>query len=182
MNKLTSKLTGIQVALFILLIGILAYSLSPLFHIIHASKSLPNPPQPEIAYGEFPFKLTYQYKGEQIIVEDIIICKYAGIAIGSNGKSLKWTASLASGKPAPSPYAEASLALDPFTEIYYYLGSPQYYLGTKEYADPNSHAFKVTGIGSGISTKALSQKELFEEYGITIIKFEPSEPIKNTFK
>ena len=27
--------------------------------------SLPNPPEPEVKYGEFPFKLVYEVDGEQ---------------------------------------------------------------------------------------------------------------------
>ena len=148
---------------------------------------LPNPPIPEIKQGEFPFKLVYELNGEQIIVEDTIICKYNGIAAGSNGKSLKWKKFLANNPKE----TDVLLKIEGERKIYYAVGDANYYLGAVEddmyfknydsqqfstvfYQEPN----EVGGISSG----GISENDLLEEYGIKLISWKPSPPITNTFK
>ena len=46
----------------------------------------PDPPMPEITYGEFPFRLVYELNGEQIVIEDIIICEFDGFGMGGGAK------------------------------------------------------------------------------------------------
>jgi hypothetical protein len=58
----------------------------------------PNPPLPEIRYGEFPFRLEYEINGERFIMEDTVVCEFDGIGVdGGRGKYLKWKTYLADG-------------------------------------------------------------------------------------
>ena len=53
---------------------------------------------PEVKFGEFPCKLTYEINGEIKTIEDVIICEYDGIEIDeAHGTKRKWKTSLKSG-------------------------------------------------------------------------------------
>ena len=48
----------------------------------------PNPPKPEIKYGEFDFKLVYEIDGEMQTIEDTVICEFDGFNFDeANGKT-----------------------------------------------------------------------------------------------
>jgi len=36
------------------------------------------PPEPEITYGEFPFRLEYEIDGERFVIEDVVIVEFMG--------------------------------------------------------------------------------------------------------
>lgn len=58
----------------------------------------PNPPRPEITYGEFPFSLEYEINGHRKVIEDTLIGEYDGIGMNEGiGKYRKWKWRLASG-------------------------------------------------------------------------------------
>lgn len=58
----------------------------------------PNPDKPEIRKAEFPFRLEYQInEGEPLVIEDTLICRYAGISAGTNQKHRKWSYKYGSG-------------------------------------------------------------------------------------
>ena len=145
--------------------------------------SNPNPPIPEIKYGEFPFRLEYEINGQRVVVEDTIICKFDGVGVSwgiGDGKYLKWKAYLASGRKQPDGYSIAVL-IDEKNEIYVSTGSSQYYLGV-ESATLNFHTFRIQRLSYGQLHPTVSEDELLNTYGIKLISFEPSLPIVNTFK
>jgi len=140
---------------------------------------LPNPPMPEIRYGEFPFRLEYEINGERIVVEDTIICKFDGVGAGTNGKYLKWDSFLVSGKKPPSKSAGAAMPIDEENNLYFSVGSAEYYMGVREGAMPsNLHAVRF---GNG-GAQSVFEDELLTKYGIRLLSWEPSAPIQNTFK
>lgn len=49
----------------------------------------PNPPKPEIKYGEFEFRLIYSIEGNLKEVSDVIVCKFEGFEVRSIGDSKK---------------------------------------------------------------------------------------------
>lgn len=144
-------------------------------------QSEPNPPHPEITYGEFPFRLEYEINGERKVIQDTIICEYDGI--GSNigqGKYRKWKQRLASGNENIT-----LLKVDETKEIYYPDGGADYYMDDMgEYESfepifPNAAIFETDGRSthSGI----ISAEELLKQYNIKLISWEVSPPIKNSF-
>jgi len=139
----------------------------------------PNPPRPEITYGEFPFRIEYEKNGELVIVEDTIICKFDGVNInmGGNGKTLKWKSYFASGRESlRSSYAV--LTVDDANQIYFSLGGADYYLGVEGVY----FGFNAWQTGGMPSIRHIEPDELFHTYGIKLISYEFSQPIVNTFK
>jgi len=171
-------------ALFIVLVILLVLALVPVS--IHGCECMvfPNPPMPEITYGEFPFKLVYEKNGEKIVVEDTIICKFDGVKIisGHGKKVRKWKAYLDSGQKSPSSTYSAALLIDDTNAIYFSLGSPYYYMGDGN-CTLNFHAFRLHKYPlGGHLYPYIGDIELLITYGIKLISFELSAPIVNTFK
>ena len=144
----------------------------------------PNPPTPEIKYGEFPFKLTYEINGEEKIVEDTIICKFEGFgADEGRGKYRKWKMYLASDNKEDKVFL---LNVDKTTNIFYTIGSAEYYMNdivngwhVSDYSIVSFDAIFVKSNGLSGTVRAI---ELLSEYGIRIISFSSSDPIINNFK
>ncbi|WP_336297944.1 hypothetical protein [Aneurinibacillus uraniidurans] len=62
----------------LLVVVIVAYLTLPwLFILVHIQLQ-PNPPRPEIIYGEFPFRLEYEINGQRKVIENILICEFDG--------------------------------------------------------------------------------------------------------
>ena len=65
---------------------------------------MPNPPAPEIKYGEFSCRLEYELDGEIKVIEDVIICEFDGFKnYGSAGSRREWKTSLESGNEYMTP-------------------------------------------------------------------------------
>ena len=79
--------------------GALACTLFFLFIISGAFLMLaPNPPRPEIRYGEFPIRVIFELDGETKVIEDTVIAEFAGIENrGKGGRFRVWTSHLKSG-------------------------------------------------------------------------------------
>lgn len=50
----------------------------PWLLLIIGINSQPNPPQPTIKHGQFPFRLEYELNGQRKIIEDTLICEFDG--------------------------------------------------------------------------------------------------------
>lgn len=170
---------------------------------------MPNPPKPEIAYGEFPFRLTYELNGEIITVEDMAICEFDGYGERSTaGQSRKWKTYLKSRvagliptneKGRETGFAWITLldlrnddVFDDFghkvLELYFFGGNGHYYMGddlgnhdrdAQGFNYVSYHYQNADGTTGGSSYKP---DVAFERFGIKLISWEPSSPIVNTFK
>lgn len=141
----------------------------------------PNPPQPEITYGEFPFRLEYEINGELKVVEDTLICEFDGFgADAGRGKYRKWKERLASGNERIT-----LLKVDKNKEIEFVFGNAKYYMGDSENGRggslfPNAAYFEKDSTGT--SSGFVEAKELLDKYDIKLISWNPSPPIKNNSK
>ena len=139
---------------------------------------LPNPPKPEITYGEFPFRLEYEINGKRIIVEDTFVCEYDGIGINEGeGKFRKWKGYLSS-----NGGDSVLLVTDDTRMIYLFVGSAEYYMGDEKYPEkrpltPRIYMVKL----SDMDTSIFSQDELLDYYNIKLISWSFTEPIVNNF-
>ena len=140
----------------------------------------PDPPRPEITYGEFPFRVEYEINGELIVVEDTIICEFDGFNVswGGDGKTRKWKASFASGRKTLFKQS-ADLLVDDANHIYFALGSAAYYMGEWNF---NSTLRVYQLRGNGKMDVKIPPDELFNTYNIRVISYEFSPPIVNSFK
>jgi len=151
------------------------------YRFMYKGLTAPRPPKPRIKYGEFPFTLVYELNGEEIVIEDVLICKYDGVGwsgdfvLGGN----KWKQSFKSGNRRV-----VLLEVDETTVIHYPTrDSASYYMGGLGYgiafsedaaiADPNTH---------DVYTDRVSAEELLDKYGIRILSWEIAPPITNTFR
>jgi len=156
----------------------------------------PNPPEPRIKYGEFPFKLEYEIDGERYVIEDTLICEYDGIKWNEGtGKSRKWKSYLASGGNIVL-LKEVSLV----KKIFYYPGPASYYMGDRlnpyEHSFPDASYIEREGSITSwdilneiqiieqyglLNRNRINEKELLDKYNIKLINWEYTEPIVNSF-
>jgi len=172
MKKILLIIIGIIVVIVIGLITL------PWIIIAIGFASLPNPPMPEIRYGEFPFRLVYELNGEQIVVEDTIICEFDGI--GSNaavGKHRKWKAHLAN-----SGGESVLLVSDDTRKIYCYVGDAEYYMDDETHPEERPLTPRIYSVKLNKSDMSiLSQEEILDKYNIKLLSWDFTEPIVNSF-
>lgn len=150
-------------------------------------------PKPEITYGEFPFKLTYELNGEIKTIEDTIICEFDGFEVlGEAGKYRKWKTSLKSGNERLTlldlrPSKEVNEFGQTILELYFYYGNAEYYMGDTGDRQRDAqgldrvsyHYQNKDGTTGGSSYKA---DVSYEKYKIRLISWEAAPPIQNSFK
>ena len=186
---ITSIITLSSVALLIIL-GI--------FYFLVISGAIfsfgPNPPEPEITYGEFKCRLTYELNGETKIIEDTFTCKFEGFySLGSAGKYRKWSLHLSDGKEYITLLdLRNSDAVDELNnkvlELYFSPGNAEYYMGDEsthlrrkgEISDTISYYYRKEDCTTGGS--AFKAEEAYEKYNVRLISWEVTPPIQNSFK
>lgn len=147
-------------------------------------------PKPEITYGEFPIKLTYELDGEIIVIEDTVVCEFDGFEVlGEAGKYRKWKSHLKSGNTGLTMLRVEDEALT--YEIFDSYGSPEYYMGDftkskeeyeKSMFDNDYFSYVQRENGNVTGGRIISKEEAWEKYKIRVINVEYSQPIENTFK
>jgi len=147
---------------------------------------MPEPPEPQITYGEFPFTITYETNNEIMTYKDVVICEYEGIENwGTAGKKRKWSRKLKSGNEyitlLRSKTSEATF------EIYKAMpGLPEYYMGdfkkSRAEYEHNMKDDRYLGYKQNDIAHSITKEEAWEKYGIKIINIECSLPIENKFE
>lgn len=163
------------VLLFVLLTPIVIVSL-PWVILLIFSVLEPNPPEPVITYGEFPFRLEYKIDGETVVIEDVIICEYCGgsSAIGDNSRV--WSKILKNN-------SNLVIFEDDNVRISCDLGAPEYYMGDPEYRtseEPQEPYFYI--YNKRPKSNPLNTQQLIELYKVELVDAKLSEPIENSFK
>lgn len=156
-----------------------------------------NPPL--IEKGEFPFRVVYEMKGEEFVIEDTIICYYDGLDHSALfGKPRRWNHYLKSQDESKMEVFKGenvssvlnSERIDEEAGVVLHYGYGAYYMG-----DPNSNSLihgkphfcyteKYTSSPNSKHYESieLSEKDLEKYFGIKISVFEFSKPLKNKFK
>jgi len=181
MKKLLLVLFIIGAIIFILFVLFYVFVLSGAFAIL-----MPEPPEPQITYGEFPFTITYETNNEIMTYKDVVICEYEGIENwGTAGKKRKWSRKLKSGNEyitlLRSKTSEATF------EIYKAMpGLPEYYMGdfkkSRAEYEHNMKDDRYLGYKQNDIAHSITKEEAWEKYGIKIINIECSLPIENKFE
>lgn len=172
-----------------LFIFTLVYLLYPWIILFLGVITSPNPPEPEITYGEFPISITYEINGEIKLIEDIIVCEFDGYKnMGTAGKRRVWKSRLKSGNERLIllRVEESDLTF----EITSTWGLPEYYMGdfrqsVEEYerAMKDDRYLGYVQWEDGVQTgSSIPKEEAWEKYHIKIINQDYSSPIENTFK
>lgn len=178
MKKILVSVTG---WVCFLVLAIIIYVAWPWMFLITGINSQPNPPQPSITYGEFPFRLEYELNGKRMVIEDTLICEYDGIGSDEGrGKYRKWSQRLASGNESVT-----LLKVDNSTEIYYPPGSSDYYMGDLAEYETFNHIFPNAALieteGEVTHSGIISADDLLKKYNIKLISWDYTQPIVNSF-
>ena len=143
----------------------------------------PDPPKPQIAYGEFPFELVYSLDGEILTINDVFVCEYDGIEVNEGtGKEIKWKSYLKS-----TNQENLILYQENDIKIICSIGTAEYYMSEPEYYEifgdeENSPILSLyQDYGSVTSSHVLSDGGK-EKYKIELISWKFSKPIENTYK
>ena len=182
------------------IIGIVICVLIALFYLFVISGAFlmltyfaPNPPEPEIRYGEFPFVITYEVDGEIKTIEDTVICEYDGIEWTNSGsKERKWKSYLKSGNKGivllKVDDGEMSYEISTTAEL------PEYYMNDHRYGNDREdyermlHDERYLGYteikNDKIVVKSISieKEEVYERFKLRIIERKYSKPIENKFE
>ncbi len=157
-------------------------------------------PAPQITEGEFPFVLEYEMDGERYLIEDTVVCSFDGYDLSNPFPFLdyerSWYASLKSGDESKrvliefEPNVESVLVkgrINTESKVILYYGHGGYYLGDptekERYPYINySETYQTSENTSQVEFTELSFQQLEQCFGIKIIRFEFSNPIKNQFE
>lgn len=193
------KLKLILTIPLLLVVAFVAYLTLPWILIFIGIQLQPNPPRPEITYGEFPFLLEYEIDGQRKVIEDTLICEFDGIGAdeGHSHKYRKWRDRLASGHSFRQPLLEVNGA----KELSYYPGVAKYFMGDLDEFDKEFEQTIADSIiierggriikkdgkifennGKTISAEFLDINEFLDKYHIKITSWDSTPPIKNNFK
>lgn len=149
----------------------------------------PNPPKPEIKYGEFPFSMEYEINGEQYSVEDTIVCEFDGYTVDEwSGKYRSWKACMKNSGDKIVLYKDNDI------EIFYspcfksaktgaaYMGDNVVYGNADEsyFSHPFPNAYYI--LPDSKRAEIIASDELYEKYNIRLTKIETAKPIVNSFK
>ncbi|TPG69643.1 hypothetical protein EEL31_14850 [Brevibacillus laterosporus] len=176
-----NSFSGKIIIVLIAFVAIIAYfTVWPWVMIFLGSSLLPNPPRPEVAYGEFPFRLEYEINGQRMVIQDTLICEYDGIgADEGRGKYRKWKERLASGNEEI-----ILLKVNDTKEIDFFPGSAEYYMGDLDIGENDSsfpNAFYVEKDDGFTTSGSVVADQLLKEYNIKLISWDYTQPIKNNF-
>lgn len=151
-------------------------------------------PKPEVTYGEFPFKLTYELNGEIKTIEDTIVCEFDGFeVVGESGKYRRWKEYLKSGKEQLTlldlrPLKEINEFGQTMLELYFFYGTAAYYMGDESspYARSGQKldyvSYKYQTVDGIVGGSGYNADVAWEKYKIKIISWEVAPPIQNIFK
>ena len=166
----------IVISLIIIILLVFVAPILYFFGDIFVEMIFIKPSEPTIKYGEFPFELVYEYKGEQITITDTIICNYKGISFSlEGGNSREWTCEFKNDDGYY--YIDKENEPDLFIVV---PDAPDYYMGDKEESKDSSAPY-IRYIDEETGTY-YEEKEKIDIVDIKIIDWKPSEPIQNNFK
>lgn len=134
------------------------------------------PAEPKIKHGEFPYELVYRYNGEEYTIKDSIICDYEGIKYSLDGGNFRAWNCVYDGSTQNGIYY-----IDKENNPLLYINVPmdaRYYMGDDDATDPGMPYAGLDFVPIDENTEV----ESIENIDIEIIKWNPTEPIKNEFK
>ena len=147
--------------------------------------------KPAVTQGEFPFSITYEYKGEIKTISGVIECEYSGSNTIQGEHCRYWEGEVKYKNPenAEEPQIvdkneemQTVLAVQPNIDAGYLMGDPLYKDIYEEYgiavAEPYIEYYDYK---NDISLNDENRDEVLESIGFKIIDFTYAEPIENSF-
>ena len=167
--------------IIVLIIGFIIICALPFIYFILMvlySMFIDIPSKPKVKHGEFPFELGYEYKGEQMIIKDTIVCDYDGYSWSlEGGNSRDWICNLQNDDEYGQYYIDKENEPALYIEV---PEAPDYYMGDKEFDKEYSKPV-IRYIDESTGTNYEEKYEI-EVIDIKIVEWKPSKPLKNNIK
>jgi len=204
-NKPQKKSKLVKIIIFCI-IGFFVFQIASFLFWIFIGT--PAPPTPEITYGEFPFRIEYEIDGERFVFEDVLIAEFISSSGGDlmSGAKRIWHTRLDSegekGHDQSQSYDINKFLItknevDDLT-IKFNPGLAQYYMGDPCSGESRKKSYRENppiSIGPSITIRTVNEGKVNVEYfrredafevlakhGITLISWETTKPIINSFK
>ena len=177
-KSLVKKIIKIIIILIIGFIVICALPFLYFIGVILYSMFIDVPAKPKAKHGEFPFELVYEYKGEQIKIEDRIVCDYEGNSWSlDGGNSRDWTCEFSKDDEYGQYYIDKENIPNLYIEV---PEAPDYYMGDKEFSKEEANPL-IVYVDESTGT-FYQEKEKVEVVDIKIIDWKPSKPLEGNIK
>ena len=147
--------------------------------------------KPEISKGEFPFSITYEYKGETNTFSGVMECEYSGSYTIQGEHRRYWHQETTYDNPIDleTPFRidenaelQTTLAIRENMHAGYFMGDPLYknYYSSYGYEGPEPYVEYYDYLND-IALDDENREEILESIGFKIIDFTYAEPIENSF-
>lgn len=177
------KIKKFSFAIILLAITVIAY--------IAATVLFSYTTKPSVLTGEFPFSITYEYKGETNTMSGVFACEFSGSNTICGEHSRYWNQETIYHNPnnVENPYIieqndelQTTLAVQPHMDAGYFMGDPLYadYYTKYGYEGPEPYVEYYDYIND-IYLDDENRGEVLESIGFEIIDFTYAEPIENSF-
>ena len=198
MEKKEKKKKVLKIVISLIVIGVLIF-VAPILYFfgdIFIEMIFVKPSEPIIKYGEFPFEIKYEYKGESGIIKDTIICEYEGISFALDGGNTRdWKCSFKNNNENGEYYIDKEN--NPNLYIYVPIDA-EYFMGAPDSNIENARPYVYYDVYEENQTEEIvlvededdpteeivlvENEDPREKTDIRIIEWNPSEPLKNNFK
>ena len=147
--------------------------------------------QPVVKSGEFPFSITYEYKGETKTLSGVVECEYSGSNTIFGDHDRFWDQNTIYDNPEnlETPFIidqdvekQTTLSLYENISAGYFMGDPQY----KNYYEEGGYegvspSVSYYDYANGIFLDGKSAEEVLDTLDFKIVDFTYAEPIENSF-
>ena len=148
--------------------------------------------KPDVSKGEFPFSITYEYKGETGTLSGIYKCEYLGSDTIFNEHNRYWTGESIIEYDGEYDIPNIVFQDETMTLAIHEFIEPGYVMGDPLYADWYSKHYGLDGPQPSIEyydyineisleDENVNREELLEEIGFKLIDYSYPEPIENSF-
>lgn len=147
--------------------------------------------KPEISTGEFPFSITYEYKGETKTLSGVLECEYSGSNTIQGEHNRYWDQEIICDNPnnVENPFVieqndelQTTLAVQAHMHAGYFMGDPLYsdYYSAYGLEGPEAYVEYYDYLND-ITLDDENKDAVLESIGFKIIDFTYAEPIENSF-
>ena len=147
--------------------------------------------KPEVSTGEFPFSITYEYKGETKTLSGIYRCEFSGSYTIWNEHNRYWDgeAEYLNPQNPENPHIidqndelQTTLAIQENMFAGYFMGDPLYKDYYKDYGLDTAEPYvEYYDYKNDITLDEENKDEILKSIGFKIIDFTYAEPIENSF-
>ena len=177
------KTKKLSLAIIFLIITVIAYIVATVL-FCYTTK-------PKVLTGEFPFSITYEYKGETNTLSGVLVCEYSGSCTIHGEHNRYWNQETIYHNPdnVENPFIIEqndelliTLALREHMDAGYFMGDPLYEDYYTAYGCEGPEAYvEYYDYNNGIYLDDENRDEVLESIGFKIIDFTYEEPIENSF-